>query len=294
MASSSNLLDYALFQLTLLEPEKLASGLFEPFTSDLKFAKDQISRGGYSIKLCPPTGSPLWLNKTTFERFVRFVNTPVVLKRFVSLEKEILQIESAAQANDLSNTGVAGILEEGSELAANSNTRKSSDSSKLKGELGRHYDTAAEENSKIQLQWLLETRKTLLRKEQAMAYARGLVAGFEVHNIDDLIFFAEAFGASRLSAMCIKIFIDISFLINNRPFPDVNVLCSADDNLSTSDQMSSTTTKVQVPVPWSNQIPQYMYNFQNPQQLPPDQGYPFPMQPILPHYVMMSMQRLPV
>lgn len=38
----------------------------------------------------------------------------------------------------------------------------------------------------------------LLHKEQAMAYARGLVAGFEAQNIDDLISFADAFGASRL------------------------------------------------------------------------------------------------
>lgn len=38
----------------------------------------------------------------------------------------------------------------------------------------------------------------MLRKQQAMAYARGLVAGFEIHNIDDLISFSDAFGASRL------------------------------------------------------------------------------------------------
>lgn len=31
-----------------------------------------------------------------------------------------------------------------------------------------------------------------------MAYARALVAGFELDNIDDLISFADAFGASRL------------------------------------------------------------------------------------------------
>jgi len=31
-----------------------------------------------------------------------------------------------------------------------------------------------------------------------MAYARALVAGFELENIDNLIYFAEAFGALRL------------------------------------------------------------------------------------------------
>jgi hypothetical protein len=51
---------------------------------------------------------------------------------------------------------------------------------------------------RIQLQRLLETRRTLLRREQAMAYARGVVAGYEIDSIDDLILFADAFGASRL------------------------------------------------------------------------------------------------
>ncbi|XP_034892078.1 COP1-interacting protein 7-like [Populus alba] len=142
--NSSTLLDYALFQLTPTRTrcdlvlfyggknEKLASGLFEPFISHLEFIKDQISKGGYSIKLCPPTKNAPWFTKGTFERFVRFVSTPAVLERFVSLEREILQIEeSSVQANELSNTNVAGQLEEGTGPAANTITRKSSDSSKV-------------------------------------------------------------------------------------------------------------------------------------------------------------------
>lgn len=38
----------------------------------------------------------------------------------------------------------------------------------------------------------------MLKKEQAMAYARALVAGFEMDYIDDLISFSDAFGAVRL------------------------------------------------------------------------------------------------
>lgn len=38
----------------------------------------------------------------------------------------------------------------------------------------------------------------MLCKEQAMAYARALVAGFYPEFMDDLICFADAFGASRL------------------------------------------------------------------------------------------------
>lgn len=51
---------------------------------------------------------------------------------------------------------------------------------------------------RARLQRVLETRKAALCKEQAMAYARALVAGFELEYIDDLISFADAFGASRL------------------------------------------------------------------------------------------------
>lgn len=51
---------------------------------------------------------------------------------------------------------------------------------------------------RVRLQRVLETRRAVLRKEQAMAYARALVAGFELEYIDDLICFADAFGAYRL------------------------------------------------------------------------------------------------
>lgn len=52
--------------------------------------------------------------------------------------------------------------------------------------------------TRIRLQRALETRKAVLCKEQAMAYARALVAGYEPGCIEDLIRFSDAFGASRL------------------------------------------------------------------------------------------------
>lgn len=52
--------------------------------------------------------------------------------------------------------------------------------------------------NRIRLLRVLETRKAALRREQAMAYARALVAGYEMDYIDDLIYFSDAFGASRL------------------------------------------------------------------------------------------------
>jgi hypothetical protein len=44
----------------------------------------------------------------------------------------------------------------------------------------------------------------MLCKEQAMAYARALVAGFYPESMDDLISFADAFGASRLRSASIS------------------------------------------------------------------------------------------
>ncbi|XVE87991.1 hypothetical protein DITRI_Ditri19aG0032600 [Diplodiscus trichospermus] len=208
---STALLDRALFQLTPTRTrfdlvlfykgknEKLASGLFEPFISHLKFARDQISKGGYSISLQPPALGTPWFTKATFERFVCFVSTPAVLERFVSLEREILQIERSVQANEL-NSNAGGKQEEDTK----GNARKSTDFTEVNVELKTKDDCIHEENSKIQLQRLLETRKALLRKEQAMTYARGLVAGFAMENMEDLISFADVFGASRLREACIN------------------------------------------------------------------------------------------
>lgn len=45
---------------------------------------------------------------------------------------------------------------------------------------------------------MLDTRKAVLRKEQGMAFARAVAAGFDLDQMSDLIEFAECFGASRL------------------------------------------------------------------------------------------------
>lgn len=49
--------------------ERLASGLLEPFLSHLKSAKDQISKGGYSVALRPPSAYAPWFTKATLQRF---------------------------------------------------------------------------------------------------------------------------------------------------------------------------------------------------------------------------------
>ncbi|KAJ4887347.1 hypothetical protein Rs2_27095 [Raphanus sativus] len=300
---SRAILDSALFQLTPTrtrfdlvlfcggKKEKLASGIFEPFISHLKFARDQISKGGYSISLHPPTSHSSWFTKSTFDRFVRFVNTPAIIERFATLEKEILQVEHSIQANEIAN---AELLQDGS-----SNVRKSSESSKRESENG---NGAEEETSKIQLQRLLETRRTLLRREQAMAYARGVVAGYEINTIDDLILFADAFGASRLREACVKykelwkkkhgdglwmaelaavkaiapedmsLLGSSGIILTNEAAPlPLNGTHSSENK----DQHASAVPNFQPPMGWPNHIPQYYYP-------PPYQGYPYPMMQPMP------------
>lgn len=55
--------------------QKIASGLFEPFVSHLKFLRDEISKGGYSIKLLPPSNSAFWFTRATFERWLLLLST---------------------------------------------------------------------------------------------------------------------------------------------------------------------------------------------------------------------------
>lgn len=44
----------------------------------------------------------------------------------------------------------------------------------------------------------LETRKSVLQKEQGMAFARAVAAGFDMDHMSQLISFAECFGATRM------------------------------------------------------------------------------------------------
>lgn len=60
------------------------------------------------------------------------------------------------------------------------------------------YNNSLHGMDRIRLQRVLESRKAMLKKEQAMAYARALVAGFEMDYIYDLVSFGDAFGALRL------------------------------------------------------------------------------------------------
>ncbi|RID78933.1 hypothetical protein BRARA_A01712 [Brassica rapa] len=304
-------LDYALFQLTPTrtrcelvifsgsENEKLASGIFQPFVTHLKSVRDQISKGGYSVTLRPSSvnGGVNWFTKVTLQRFVRFVTTPEVLERSVTLEKEIEQIEDSIQSNAAAISGEA----EGNELGT---TQKSTALLKAQGE------SDGQENSKVGLQRVLETRKAALCKEQAMAYARALVVGFELDYMDDLLSFADAFGASRLREACVN-FVDLCKRKNEdrmwvdqitamQAFPrpelsfmgDSGIILAGEENdnvkqgNNSMDAMSQGSFETsqgppQMPMPWPNHYPpQYMQGHGYPPYMYPGQPPYFPQWPV--------------
>ncbi|PWZ37205.1 hypothetical protein Zm00014a_027781 [Zea mays] len=188
------------FDLVLIangRKEKFASGLLKPFLAHLKAAQDQIAKGGYSITLEPSSEFDVpWFTRGTVERFVRFVSTPEVLERVTTLESEILQLEDAIAIQRNDSLGLKCVEDHGRKLTE-SNEAWVNSIPPMQNET-----TAQEENSKVQLLRVLETRKTVLRKEQAMAFARAVAAGFDIDNLGYLIAFAGRFGASRLMKAC--------------------------------------------------------------------------------------------
>ncbi|XP_028552955.1 COP1-interacting protein 7 isoform X4 [Dendrobium catenatum] len=219
-------LDSAVFQLTPTrtrcdlvviangKTEKIASGLLNPFVSHLKTAQDQIRKGGYSIKLEPdPYSDAAWFTKGTVERFVRFVSTPEVLERVNTIESEILQIEEAISSQENDNLGLSTLEEQPRSFGGSGGNMQMNGVDNEKAivlfKTGSHSNPAVtneskvhEENSKVQLVRVLESRKQVLQKEQAMAFARTAAAGFEMENIAHLMSFAESFGAFRLREAC--------------------------------------------------------------------------------------------
>uniref|UniRef100_A0A0E0KLX3 COP1-interacting protein 7 n=1 Tax=Oryza punctata TaxID=4537 RepID=A0A0E0KLX3_ORYPU len=221
------LLDSAVFQLTPTRTrcdlvviangrkEKIASGLLNPFVAHLKVAQEQIAKGGYSITLeADPEIDAPWFTMGTVERFVRFVSTPEVLERVTTIESEILQIEDAITLQGGDNLGLRSVEDYNDKLVeciggSKTNYDLDGDKSLILYKPGmqppppvQNDNATQEENSKVQLLRVLETRKIVLRKEQAMAFARAVAAGFNIDNLGYLITFADRFGASRLMKAC--------------------------------------------------------------------------------------------
>ncbi|CAN7003746.1 unnamed protein product [Brassica oleracea var. botrytis] len=236
---SSTRLDSVVFQLTptrtrcdLLiidngKAEKIATGLLDPFLAHLKTAQDQVSKGGYSIVLKPKDGdNAAWFTKATIQRhffffvFVRFVSNPDVLERVYTLETEIMQIREAIGIQYNSEVALPVVMEDNLRAKRAESTQGSRPLLQLNEEKAivlyepdshpkqANLSTTSDENSKVQVLKVLETRKKVLQKEQGMAFARAVVAGFQVDDMLPLISFAKSFGASRLMDACLK-FMDL-------------------------------------------------------------------------------------
>ncbi|KAJ0234723.1 hypothetical protein HA466_0271910 [Hirschfeldia incana] len=230
---SSTRLDSVVFQLTptrtrcdllIIEngkTEKIATGLLDPFLAHLKTAQDQVAKGGYSIVLKPnDCDNAAWFTKATIQRFVRFVSNPDVLERVYTLETEIMQIREAIGIQNNSDVALTVVEDnlrakraekstQGSRPLLQHNEEKAivlyeHDSHPQQANLS----TTSDENSKVQVLKVLETRKKVLQKEQGMAFARAVAAGFQVDDMKPLISFAKSFGASRLMDACLK-FMDL-------------------------------------------------------------------------------------
>ncbi|CAA0818223.1 COP1-interacting protein-related [Striga hermonthica] len=205
--------------------EKIASGLLNPFLAHLKTAQDQIAKGGYSILLAPDKSSDAaWFTKATLERFVRFVSTPEVLERVYTIENEIIQIEEGITLQRSSGKALP-VSNEEKAIVLYTVTRQSVCSFLIHsvtcfvtysqfflqpGEMlpETNGSCSPEENSRVQLLKVLEARKTVLQKEQGMAFARAVAAGFDIDCMEHLISFSNCFGALRLMKACSK-FIDL-------------------------------------------------------------------------------------
>ncbi|KAK1260654.1 hypothetical protein QJS04_geneDACA002377 [Acorus gramineus] len=196
--------------------EKMASGLLNPFLSHLRTAQEQIKKGGYSIILKPDPGrDTLWFTKGTVERFVRFVSTPEVLERVNTVESEILQIEKAIAIQGNEGLGFSSQVEDHQtrSMANIVDNKPTLDSDVNKAIVlykpGEHPPDSngiitQEENSKVKLLRVLETRRVVLQKEQGMAFARAVAAGFDMDNLSYIVSFAECFGANRLMDACLR------------------------------------------------------------------------------------------
>ncbi|KAL9235511.1 hypothetical protein vseg_010263 [Gypsophila vaccaria] len=189
-------LDYAVFQLSPRRSrcelfvsydgatEKLASGLVKPFVTHLKVAEEQVALAGKSIKLDVDgyNNAETWFTKGTLERFVRFVSTPEVLEMVNTFDAEMSQLEAARK-----------IYSQGA----------SDHESSTSGGLGNGL-TAASDATKKELLRAIDVRLSEVKQGLTTACSRAYTAGFNPQSVTELQFFADRFGAVRLSEACSK------------------------------------------------------------------------------------------
>ncbi|MCO5570041.1 hypothetical protein L7F22_023755 [Adiantum nelumboides] len=201
---------YELFVVSRGATERMTSGLLKPFLLHLQAAEEQLSKGGYSIKLEPPAQIKApWFTKGTVERFVRFVSSPLVIERGNTIEMELIQLEETLKMQNLASARAEDpLLDESSSICLlgekNSSPYGKPRLLKKMRQNSVENDSGVATNSKKQLLRALEARRLVLQKEQGMAFARAAAAGFELVPLLQLIMFSECFGAERLRDACCR------------------------------------------------------------------------------------------
>jgi hypothetical protein len=208
------LLDYALLRLSPNrtrcemfvsgggQTEKLTSGPTKPLLMQLRLAEseDQMYRSGHLIKLETPEDqnpngtSAVWFNRDTIERFSNFLNNPEVIERINILESEISQLEEAKNFQlDLYSQDDADEI---------SSLPSVTDGSSCRASFKMSSQTETTDTSKRELLRAIDARLRALHKELSMAIARADAAGFSEEHLENLLLFAQYFGATRLRDAC--------------------------------------------------------------------------------------------
>ncbi|KAL8128892.1 hypothetical protein V2J09_018047 [Rumex salicifolius] len=213
---SSARLESAVFQLTPTRTrfdlvitangkvEIIASGLLNPFLAHLKSAQEQIGRGGYSIILEPYRGKS---EISQIEEAISFQRNTGVELHGVHVHQVNCKESSEASSRKQNNHVDSG--KSGSKTLMFGNEEKAIVLYKLDALTPETGGSNMQgDNSKTQLLRVLETRKGVLQKEQGMAFARALAAGFDIDHIAPLLSFAECFGATRMMEACSR-FVDL-------------------------------------------------------------------------------------
>ncbi|KAJ7297602.1 hypothetical protein O6H91_Y046300 [Diphasiastrum complanatum] len=235
MMKADTLLDSTLFQLDPTRSrcelwisaggttERLATGSFKPFLSQLRVAQEQIAKGVYSVRLqvrCRAAdgsnSGTSWFSKGTLQRFVRFVSTPEILERLGSLSDEFKHLEEAIgilasepveSIRDDNQTAEADRFSETVAVSGNNAALKQTSDSVNNSVLSSDSYEGSEstrDGSRKQLLRAMNSCRFMLLKEQKKAYTKAVAAGFGAEYMPDLLAFANAFGATRLRDACLN------------------------------------------------------------------------------------------
>eukprot|EP00897_Mesotaenium_endlicherianum_P006659 jgi/Mesen1/6020/ME000306S05282 len=207
---------------------------------------------------------------TTRTRVIRFVQLPELLERVISIDMEIIQLDEALGKDDLAydpyrlngraegsisgmSDGYGGVsvssLSTGppSEISRTPSPQRSLHSSKSMGNVGLGgvlQRTLLDDSGGLvrRRRKVLEARRSMLRREQGVAFARATAAGFLVESIPALVAFSECFGALRLREACGK----FVALLRRREAPVADpdiVLTGLDDSVSLGTDMEMRLNK---------------------------------------------------